>query len=74
MMYLLLACQLGLAIVLLLAATGKALSSWQFLAAIRLSRVPEALVIPLAVFVPVVEVCLALALVISPTYILRSPW
>ncbi len=70
MTYLLLACQLILAIVLLLAATGKALSSDHFLAAIRLSLVPAALVIPIAVLVPAAEASLALALVVSPVTVL----
>ena len=65
MMYLLLICQLTLAMVLLLAATGKLLNAEQFLAALRLSHFPRKLVIPVAVLTPIVEVCLATGLVLN---------
>jgi hypothetical protein len=63
--YLLLACQLFLAGVLTLAASGKLLDSAQFVAALRLSRVPDRLVVPVAVATPTAELALALALVVS---------
>ncbi len=65
MMYLLLICQLALAVILLLAATGKFLNAEQFLAALRLSHFPGILVTPIAILTPLIEVCLALGLVFS---------
>jgi hypothetical protein len=68
--WVLLALQLALAVVLLLAATGKALRSAEFVAALRLSHLPEGVVAPLAVAVPVVELALAAALVLAPGWAL----
>ncbi len=65
MMYLLLICQLALAAILLLAATGKFLNAEQFLAALRLSHFPSILATPIAILTPIVEVCLAMGLVFS---------
>jgi len=65
MAYLLLACQLILATVLLVAATGKLLNSEQLGAALRLSHLPKALITPMAVLTPAVELCLAVGLVLS---------
>ncbi len=65
MAYLLLACQLVLATVLVLAATGKLLNSEQLAAALRLSHIPKALITPLMVLTPAVELCLAGGLVLS---------
>lgn len=65
MNYLLLAVQITLSVVLLLAATGKALRSEEFAAALRLSRLPAALIAPVSVGVPTLELGLAFALVFS---------
>src|SRR5216684_2738540 len=65
MPYLLLACQLALAVTLLSAATGKLLNTEQFLNALRLSRIPKTLVTPVAVLVPTLEMCLAVGLILS---------
>lgn len=65
MSYLLLACQLVLAVTLLLAATGKFLNATEFLAVLRLSSIPKILVMPIAVSTPIVEACLAIGLVLS---------
>jgi len=64
--WVLLALQLALAVVLFLAAVGKALRSAEFLAALRLSHLPEGVVAPLAVAVPLAELGLAAALVLAP--------
>lgn len=63
--WLLLAAQLALAGVLLFAATGKVLKSEQFAAALRLSHLPAPLIAPFRVAVPLLELCLAFALVVS---------
>lgn len=63
MTYVLLFCQLVLAAVLLIAATGKLINSEQLAAALRLSHVPYALIAPLVVFLPILEMSLALGLV-----------
>lgn len=65
MAYLLLVCQLLLTVVLLVAATGKLLNSEQLAAALRLSHIPKALIRPLVVLTPAVELCLAVGLVLS---------
>ncbi|MGH2486534.1 MAG: MauE/DoxX family redox-associated membrane protein, partial [Ktedonobacterales bacterium] len=65
MQYVLLVCQLGLALVLLLAATGKLINSEQFRAALRLSKLPSGLDMPISLLVPSVEVLLAGALVLA---------
>ena len=70
MMQLLLACQLVLAVVLLLAATGKVLSSHQFWATLRLSHLPDVFVPPAGVLTPTVELFLAVSLLLSPTHLL----
>lgn len=70
MEYLLVFCQFALAIVMLIAATGKLLNLEQLLAALRLSAIPELLVQPLAWFTPLVELCLAISLLLSPTHLL----
>ncbi|HEY7031581.1 MAG TPA: MauE/DoxX family redox-associated membrane protein [Thermomicrobiales bacterium] len=61
----LLSLQVGLALLLSIAAIQKALQSSQFSAALRLSHVPSAAVAPVAVAVPAVEALLAGALVVS---------
>lgn len=66
MSWFLLALQLALAVVLFLAAVGKALRSEEFLAALRLSHLPTRLVSPLGVAVPVLELALAAALLLAP--------
>jgi hypothetical protein len=70
MTYILLLCQFLLGIVLLLAASSKALQSEQFLAALRLSRLPKILVMPVAILTPIVEACLAVGLVLTPPQVL----
>lgn len=65
MSWLLLALQLILATVLLLAATGKALRSDEFLGALRLSHLPMGAVPAIAVAVPLLELGLAVALVLA---------
>lgn len=70
MSWVLLALQLALAVVLFLAATGKALRSAEFVAALRLSHLPEAVVAPLAIVVPLIELALAAALVLAPESVL----
>lgn len=63
--YVLLLCQVVLAATLLFAATGKILRSEQFLAALRLSHLPEGLVVPIAMLTPALEMCLAIALLVN---------
>jgi Methylamine utilisation protein MauE len=58
--------QFALAGVMLVAATGKLLRSDEFVAALRLSRLPEAVVRVAAVAVPLAETALAFWLVLSP--------
>lgn len=70
MNYLLLACQVGLALVLILAATGKLVNSEQFRAALRLSHLSSTLVSIISVLIPPVELCLAAALVLGTPRIL----
>jgi hypothetical protein len=65
MTWLLLALQLSLSGVFLLAATGKVLRSEEFLAALRLSHLPEVFVGVLGVGVPALEYGLVIALLIS---------
>ena len=66
MSWLLLALQVALAVVLFLAAAGKALRSEEFLSALRLSHLPAGLVGPIGVAVPVLELALAASLVLAP--------
>ncbi len=66
MSWLLLAVQIALAAVLILAATGKLLRAEEFVAALRLSHLPDALVAPVAVVVPILELGLGLALLLAP--------
>jgi hypothetical protein len=70
MTYIFFSCQLILAGVMWLAATGKMLHPDQFLAALRLSRLPEFFVKPIAVLVPIGELGLSLGLVLSPLSLL----
>lgn len=70
MSWLLLAVQIALAVVLILAATGKLLRADEFGAALRLSHLPEVLVAPLAVVVPILELGLGLALLLAPDGVL----
>lgn len=72
MNYVLLACQLLLAAILLFAAGGKLLQSEQFLSALRLSHIPRRLLLPLAVCVPSAEAGLSIGLVVGPHSLL--PW
>ena len=64
MAWVLLALQVVLSVVLLIAAAEKALRSEEFVTALRLSHVPDSLVPVVAITVPVVEVVLALALLL----------
>src|SRR5712692_6224057 len=70
MAFLLLACQVVLAVVLLVAATGKLLNSEQLAAALRLSHIPKALITPLMVLTPILELCLPFGLVLSTPHLL----
>jgi len=70
MAFLLLACQVVLAVVLLVAATGKLLNSEQLAAALRLSHIPKALITPLMALTPILELCLAFGLVLSTPHLL----
>lgn len=64
MIYLLLFCQIVLAFTLLIAASGKIFQSNQFLAALRLT-LPEPVVIPLSIVVPVLEIGLSIGLLLT---------
>jgi hypothetical protein len=64
--WLLLASQVILGAVLLIAATEKALRAEEFFAALRLSHLPAASVAPIGVAVPALELTLALALLLVP--------
>lgn len=57
--------QIGLAAMFVVAATGKFLRSEEFATALRLSRLPEAVVPPLVVGVPALEAAVALWLVLA---------
>mgnify|MGYP001366579565 CR=1 FL=1 len=65
MTWLLLAVQLALSAVLVVACTGKILQSEQFAAALRLSHIPAGLAESFRIAIPVLECCLALALLVS---------
>ena len=69
MSWLLLALQVILSVVLLIAATEKTLRSEEFLAALRLSHLPAGSIAPIGVAVPALELTLALALLLAP-----APW
>lgn len=70
MMYVLLGCQLILAVVLCLAAISKLLYPQVFIRAIRISAVPKFLVYPIAISIIIVELELALGLIFSTTWLL----
>ncbi|MCC6312803.1 MAG: hypothetical protein IT337_02220, partial [Thermomicrobiales bacterium] len=59
------ALQVLLAAMLFAAAAGKALRSDEFLAALRLSHLPDAAALPLAVAVPVAEAALGFWLLLA---------
>jgi hypothetical protein len=63
---LLLASQVILGAVFLVAATEKVLRSEEFFAALRLSHLPAGSIAPIGIAVPVLEVTLALALLLAP--------
>jgi hypothetical protein len=65
MIYLLLICQLMLAMVLLVAATGKLFNSEQLAAALRLSHTPKILLKPIVVLAPTLELCLGSGLLLN---------
>lgn len=65
MTWLLVVLQIGLSGVFLVAAVSKALVSHDVASALRMSRIPEPLVLPLCIMVPTVEAVLALALLLS---------
>jgi hypothetical protein len=62
---LLLACQIGLSLVFLLAANGKLLNTHDFMQAIRVLRLTLGFEYALAVVLIAVEICLSLALLLS---------
>jgi hypothetical protein len=64
--WLLLALQVILSVVLLVAATEKTLRSEEFFAALRLSHLPAGAIAPIGVAVPLLELILALALLLAP--------
>jgi hypothetical protein len=64
--WLLLALQVILSAVLLVAATEKTLRADEFFAALRLSHLPAPSVAPIGVAVPALELTLALALLLAP--------
>jgi hypothetical protein len=64
--WLLLALQVILSVVLLVAATEKMLRSEEFFAALRLSHLPAGSITPIGVAVPVLDLTLALVL-LAPT-------
>ena len=66
MSWLLLALQVILSVVLLVAATEKTLQSEEFFAALRLSYLPTGSITPIGVAVPALELALALALLLAP--------
>jgi len=65
--WLLLALQVILSVVLLVAATEKTLRAEEFFAALRLSHLPAGSIVPIGIAVPVLELTLALALLLAPT-------
>lgn len=67
----LLVLQIGLSGMLLIAATGKALRSEGFLAALRLSHLPTVLIRPLGIGIPAAEYILAFALLVNTPLTLR---
>ena len=66
MSWLLLALQVILSVVLLVAATEKTLRAEEFFAALRLSHLPAGSIAPIGVAVPALELTLALALLLAP--------
>ena len=64
--WLLLALEVILSVVLLVAATEKTLRSEEFFAALRLSHLPATSIVPIGVAVPALELTLALALLLAP--------
>jgi hypothetical protein len=64
--WLLLALQVFLSVVLLIAATEKTLRAEEFFAALRLSHLPAGAIGPIGVAVPALELTLALALLLAP--------
>ena len=64
--WLLLALQVILSAVLLVAATEKMLRAEEFFAALRLSHLPAGSIAPIGVAVPLLELMLALALLLAP--------
>ena len=66
MSWLLLALQVILSAVLLVAATEKTLRSEEFFTALRFSHLPAGSITPIGVVVPALELTLALALLLAP--------
>ena len=66
MSWLLLALQVNLSVVLLVAATEKTLGSEEYFAALRLNHLPAGSITPIGVAVPVLE--LASALLLAPAW------
>jgi hypothetical protein len=64
--WLLLALQVILSVVFVVAATEKTLRAEEFFAALRLSHLPAGSIAPIGVAVPVLELTLALALLLAP--------
>jgi hypothetical protein len=64
--WLLLALQVILSVVLLIAATEKILRAEEFFAALRLSHLPAGSIVPIGIAVPALELTLAMALLLAP--------
>jgi hypothetical protein len=64
--WLLLALQVILSVVLLIAATEKTLRDEEFFAALRLSHLPTGSIAPIGIADPALELMLALALLLAP--------
>lgn len=74
MTWFLAAIQIGVAAMLVAAAAGKAVQSEQFVAALRLSHLPEWAVKAVAIGLPLLEVGIALRLLLTPPAQLQSPF
>ena len=66
MSWLLLALQVILSVVFVVAATEKTLRAEEFFAALRLSHLPAGAIVPIGIAIPALELTLALALLLAP--------
>lgn len=72
MIWLLLLSQLSLSVILVVAATRKMLNLDEFTAVLRLSYIPDRVIRPVGLLVPVAEVTLAFCLVVATSRSLRA--